>query len=491
MAQYLFDITAIWSVGLAAYYLFFRKEKFHWFNRFYLPIVIIAGIILPTISLPTIIQDAAPITRHINIHNYQQSIEYNPITSQHIHSRPLLSITQILIGIYLIGVALTSMRLAKEITQLVRLYNNSKRYKRDTQIIIETNQPMSPFSLLNYVFINNTDCYSHEELNMLLEHEQRHFKLLHIIDLIIVRISQVVFWFHPLIYLFEKNILLVHEYQADKMQVNRRKYINFLLEQNLLAASPTITHSLTYSPIKNRIMMLQKSTTRPNKYKMLFVIPVFLIAIIMFTNCSNDINVNSDYSVQKTGNTATYKGNTITLNPRKTDTVYHEDGKLTIHQWADELTAFNGNELYTVYQVRSKKQVDEYPQYSGKEEMLGQYLFNNLKEDFEQLEDGKYNMLFSSMVIDSKGQLAYHSYGGIQRFGEILQEGEQPYMASHLDEKVLKLLYNAPQYKPATIGDQAVPCEFTGVWGVGYGHPKSHAYIEVKNHEASIHFKNS
>lgn len=47
MLQYIINSSAIWLTGLIAFDIFLRKEAHHGFNRFYLLLILTAGMLIP------------------------------------------------------------------------------------------------------------------------------------------------------------------------------------------------------------------------------------------------------------------------------------------------------------------------------------------------------------------------------------------------------------------------------------------------------------
>lgn len=122
-------------------------------------------------------------------------------------------------------------------------------------------------------------------------------------------------------------------------------------------------------------------------------------------------------------------------------------------------------------------------------ETLGDYLFSELKSDFEKMGDGRYNLIFGPIVIDEHGAIAYYDYQGIQLVDVKIERIEQSFVAKQLDEKVRVLISSAPAFKPATIMGKPVPCAIFGIFGAGMDNDKSGATILVKDHRATIHLK--
>jgi len=118
-------------------------------------------------------------------------------------------------------------------------------------------------------------------------HERRHYTLLHFADLLLMQLAKIVFWFHPLAYAYNKHLLLVHEFQADKVSAQEpQQYGQFLVEQALLQTAPVLSHSFNRSPIKKRIVMLTRKSTAAARTKMLVFIPLAMVCFIFFAKDS-------------------------------------------------------------------------------------------------------------------------------------------------------------------------------------------------------------
>ena len=239
--------------------------------------------------------------------------------------------------------------------------------------------------------------------------------------------------------------------------------------------------------------MLTKRSSRIARAKMLVVLPLALVCVLGFSNCNNNTLSPEVNKPEIKGTTGAYKGNVVELEIRKNDTTIVYDSetgepKEIISSWADRPLTLNGKTIHTVFSqaYHNDIDIDTEPVFDRKWETLGDYLFENLKADFEQLEDGKYNMLFACVVIDEQGNIAYYDYSGIQQFGLPLQEGEKPFVAGNMNNKVFKLMSDAPRFTPATIQGDPVPCNLFGVFGSGMNTNKHGTYILVKDHKASL-----
>ena len=454
-----------------------------------------AGLVIPLIAWQTTMVTPAILQQAV-VNTTYTAPDFTPIIGeqQHVQQASIINTSTVLWSLYLLGVLISSIVLLRDIYKIMRLLRNGDKEKCIGYWLVETNEHIMPFSLFSHIFISRKEKYSESELALIISHELKHIQHRHGIDMVVIQLLQVVFWFNPLIYLYKKSLQMIHEYQADNIEYGSpQHYGRFLIEQALLPAGPTLSHSLAHSPLKNRLVMLTKKSKKTAQIKMLLVIPVIVLSGIMFSNCKNT-NVSPDATAPvKKGNTATYKNNTITLEVKTPDTttVYESitgEPQIVISYYADKPLTLNGETIYTIYPAPTSLMVDEFPTLP-KWNNLGEYLFHHLKDDFEKLDDGKYNMLFANMVINEKGELVFYDYSGIQRFGEEYNEAEGPYLASHMDNKVVFLLYNAPKFTPAKIDGKNVPCSFFGLFNTG-AQPSLHgSYVIVENHSAKVFYK--
>ena len=131
---------------------------------------------------------------------------------------------------------------------------------------------------MGYVFINTR--LSPEEAAEIIKHEQNHLKRNHFIDIIFIGIIKAFQWFNPAIYLFNRSLRAIHEYQADQECLTSGipvvNYQNLLLNQVFKTNTFTLTNSFSNpSLIKKRMMMMtKKPTSALASMKLLLVVPV-------------------------------------------------------------------------------------------------------------------------------------------------------------------------------------------------------------------------
>lgn len=275
MFQYLINATAIWLLGLLVFDLFLRRESYHAYNRTYLLLTLLAGIFIPFIKWKSAISSAVPIER---VYSLKEVVINSKVAATSITWQNAI------VSVYILGLVMGMALLLVDIVKVIRLYRTGEKSTHGNWKIIETGKSHAPFSLFNLLFVSDKASYSEAEWQMLTTHERRHKDLFHFADLLLVQLYRVIFWFHPLIHIYYRRLLLVHEFQADiQAKDHAATYSHFLVEQAVLNAAPVITHSFNRSPIKKRIIMLTKTSSAISKLKMAFLLPVAAICFTCFS----------------------------------------------------------------------------------------------------------------------------------------------------------------------------------------------------------------
>lgn len=200
MIQYLLNMTAIWLLGIIVFDIFLRKENYHGYNRWYLLGIMVTGVLFPLWSW-----DNNSVIYTIGGSTMAEQTNVVRETIVAATTPKVLSWEDIILYMYLGGAFIMLGRLLFELVNIMRLYRTGDKRNYNDHTIIAINKPLSPFSVLKGIYVYQPENYSSEELAMIMAHEQQHGMLYHTIDLMIMRIFQIVFWFHPLVYMLEKD----------------------------------------------------------------------------------------------------------------------------------------------------------------------------------------------------------------------------------------------------------------------------------------------
>jgi hypothetical protein len=207
---------------------------------------------------------------------------------------------EILTILYLMVSMFFLLRFIWNIFKIISLiWKNPKLKIFDTQIVlINTSTP--PHSFFRYIFVNSSDYKNGNIDHELLVHESTHCIQYHSIDILIIELVNIAFWFNPLILIFKKAIQLNHEYLADcKVLLNfdlkdyQKTLIGHVFRNNSIFLASNFNYSLT----KKRLIMMTKNNSKSKAIiRKIAVMPVFLILTIILA-CSKD-DVRKDIPVQ-------------------------------------------------------------------------------------------------------------------------------------------------------------------------------------------------
>ncbi|WP_181858352.1 M56 family metallopeptidase [Winogradskyella arenosi] len=157
-------------------------------------------------------------------------------------------------------------------------YKNPKRWKGNV-LIVSLIKSATAYSFFNTIFLGER--ISETEKSTIYEHELVHIKELHTLDLLFFEVLRIIFWFNPLVYIYQNRIKELHEYIADAKAVKQSgisEYYKSLLNQVLDVNQASFTNAFFNSSlIKKRIVMLQKS-----KSKQLHLIKYALLIPMVF-----------------------------------------------------------------------------------------------------------------------------------------------------------------------------------------------------------------
>lgn len=507
MLQYLINTTIIWLACLLFYELLLRKESFHRYNRMYLLGSLAVGLLLPLLRFDSLLPAAgnaeflSPVKHVYQLRNTIQLSTTPADTSRAIASHYYISI--ILWSLYLAGVVMGFALLLRETVVLFRLYKNGRKSVESSGTIIETGKEHSPFSFFNILFVGNRSDYNDAQWQLIVAHEREHARLLHSIDNILLILLRIVFWFHPLPHIYYKRLRMLHEFQADEVASDANSYGAFLLEQNMLQAAPLLAHSLHYSPIKKRILMLTKTkSTRPRLLKYLAALP--LITGLLLCCTAGGFPGNDPIR----DNTLHFKGNEITFGALKAipyearermakqrrafpfmeapDSVLVLDWRTNLYKMQDVPcermpVALNGEPVYgreSQYWLANGDSDYVAPVYTGPEKSIDDYLFAKLQPELDKLEDGVYRYDIDRMVLSAKGKLVYYEPRGISI--DMSEQEAQPKLdknvIQNINHQLAEAIEGSLSFKPALKDGKPVNVRISlGNW-----------VVLVKNHKTKL-----
>jgi TonB family protein len=336
----------------------------------------------------------------------------------------------ILIKIYLTGIIVFSLKLFIDIINLFLLIIKNKINKN--RIIYFNGFNTSGFSAMGYIFINR--CLGVAEAEEIIRHEQNHLESNHFLDIFFIEVVMIFQWFNPIIYLFNRSLRAIHEYQADqgclKSGMTVISYQNLLLNNVFRSKKISITNSFSNpSLIKKRMIMMSKEPSGNfSSLKLLVVIPVIILFLSAISACEKSL-------------IADKITNEITL-PEKTVTQSME---------INQAPVFNKPQIKEVVSPPPPPPpvpgqifvvVEEMPTYPGGDKALMEFINSNIKYP----EEAK-NKLIQGRVILRFAVMASGKVGSVS----VLKSVDPS-----LDEEAKRVIEALPEWKPGRQGGKPV-----------------------------------
>jgi TonB family protein len=299
MAKAALCLTVLYLI----YHLFLSRDTMYRRNRIFILLSFTLSLILPLISIQTRMpNDLQVFGRDLT----GMTVPGADIIQETAGKNSIFNWKHYLLIVYLTGIALAGLKLMIELISLLLLI---VKQKRDGQNIIKlTNSRTSGFSAFGHIFIDRSlDPYEAEEI---IRHEQKHLDRLHFFDILLIEILKVVQWFNPFVYLFDRSLRAVHEFQADEECLSSgipvHSYQGLVMNQVFRSRIFNPSNSFSNPTLikKRMIMMTKKRSKALANLKILMVVPVLAVLLIAFSTCTEKITYN-DTVIEEVTPTAT------------------------------------------------------------------------------------------------------------------------------------------------------------------------------------------
>lgn len=282
----LLKINLVLLLFAVAYYLILRRLTFYVINRGFLVFGILFASLYPFIDL----------TAFFNQQN-QQFVAFVPELNQKVKTIvPLDFISNYWLWITILfyaGVIFMAFRLVGQFVSLYRMHQKSSPGAIANFKVRILDEPVSPFSFWQTVYINPT-LHKERELQTILTHEQIHVQQWHSLDIILAELSTVFYWFNPGVWLMKRAVKENLEFITDQKILNKgvdkKTYQYSLLDVGNLIPAVEIVNNFNLSDLKKRIQMMNaKRSSKLTLSRYMLVLPVLLLTTLAFTVSKKDI----------------------------------------------------------------------------------------------------------------------------------------------------------------------------------------------------------
>jgi bla regulator protein BlaR1 len=279
MELYILKSAACLALFFAFYKLFLENTSIHNFKRFYLFGSLLASFLIPLITFTTYAEASPFIATYTAAAPQQIFIE----TKASVNYWPFVLWT-----VYGLGVLFFSLKFFKNLFGLIQKIRQNPKYRNSSFINILLNENVIPHTFFSYIFLNKKQYENHEIPAEVMLHEETHARQKHSLDIVLVEVLQIVFWFNPLFYFLKRSIKLNHEFLADRAVLNAgaetSDYQKILLAFSSNVITPTLANSLNYSSIKKRFTVMKTHTSkRAIWFRSLLILPLLCVLIYGFS----------------------------------------------------------------------------------------------------------------------------------------------------------------------------------------------------------------
>jgi uncharacterized protein (TIGR02145 family) len=295
MIAYIFKSSLSLIILFGLYWFLLRKEKLFVFNRIFLITSVVFSLVVPFISIPVNFQVAPPLNYLIPAPTNvlpEISIADNIVTSDTNISQvspvmhaSVIKIPAILLVLYFSGVILFLIRFLRNLLLIIRRNILSEKISFKGYRIVLINDKTSPCCFFKSIFLNRDDYLGGKIDKDLIEHELEHARQSHTIDIILIELVKIFYWFNPVHVLYDRAIRINHEYLADNGVINdnhdiksyAEKLLNFITGRSNMSLTSGSNHSFT----KNRLLMMTKTKSKRAVYGLR--ITIALSSILIFS----------------------------------------------------------------------------------------------------------------------------------------------------------------------------------------------------------------
>lgn len=276
------------AVCLALFYLFHKllmsRDTFHTFNRFAILSMMLLSLVLPLVHLS--LDSEAGINRG--------TVALEGLVAQTVVADggngvgDGLTLTQVLLAAYVLGVVLFVGKALLSVGSLLRLIRRARCVEVRNSIRIYTMQgDISPFSWFRYIIMSEKDWQ--ENRREIVLHEMAHIRRCHSMDVAVCNIMIVFQWYNPAAWLLKRELQTVHEYEADEAVlsagVDATHYQMLLIRKAVGERLFSMANNLNHNSLKKRITMMKIKRTNPmQKAKVAFVLPLAAMTVAAFAS---------------------------------------------------------------------------------------------------------------------------------------------------------------------------------------------------------------
>ena len=387
MSNYLIELSVIHSALMLGYWLFLKKERQYSKMRFFLLASTFLALTIPLLKLPKLL-----FTSTAAIDVPMQNIQIGSMAMASATDAPSWTYENLLIPIYIAGSLFFLFKFLSGILFLIALARKSSAVRFNDISVRKDRNIKGSFTFFNWIFLSHEIDEQQGDYDAILKHEKAHVSLGHSYDLMFFELFKVCFWWLPTAWLINREIREIHEYQADSCALkscNVDRYSSILISSTLKSNGLHLASSFHDNLILKRLIVMKQQAKNVSPWKLGALSALCALLFTVFA-CSEEPNKDS----RETG---------------------VRDNKME-------------EPIFTI--------VERQPEFEGGLDAFHRYIMNEVRYPLEARRAGVEGRVDVQFVVGKDGLLS--DVKAIKGIG------------SGCDEEAVRVLQNAPAFKPAT-----------------------------------------
>lgn len=437
------------AVCLTLFYLFHKllmsRDTFHTFNRFAILSMMLLSLVLPLVHLS--LDSEAGINRG--------TVALEGLVAQTVVADggngvgDGLTLTQVLLAAYVLGVVLFVGKALLSVGSLLRLIRRARCVEVRNGIRIYTMQgDISPFSWFRYIIMSEKDWQ--ENRREIVLHEMAHIRRCHSMDVAVCNMMIVFQWYNPAAWLLKRELQTVHEYEADEAVlsagVDATHYQMLLIRKAVGERLFSMANNLNHNSLKKRITMMKIKRTNPmQKAKIAFVLPLAAMTVAAFAsqkveNLSEKVEQESEaFSSVSDNPVVRAVGETAHVAAVKVQEEKALEEASSLSMASDTAETKSGKEFPCIPET--------FPQFPGGHIALVEYLSKSIKFPKEKEKENVRARVVASFTVEKDGSITDAKI--------VKSQGEA------FDNEALRVINGMPKWIPGTQNGKAVCVKYT------------------------------
>ncbi len=282
MINYLLEVNVGLLLFMFVYCAVLRNETQFAFKRAYLLFALLGSLIFPLFhfNVTTSTQVIPSIGKLISTYWLPEIIingNGSVVTTKASTSLSIWTVTE---WVYLFALIVLTVLFLYRIISIAKLFTTSLTYRWRNYVVSETDEAKPTFSFFHFILIGQANQLDKKEKEEILIHESIHVQKLHSLDILLVNVVGIVCWFNPIVKVYKKSLVQLHEFEADARTVENKDvdtYCGLLAKVALQSADFPLANHFNNSLTLKRINMMKTMKRKIQNWKV-----AALVAIVPF-----------------------------------------------------------------------------------------------------------------------------------------------------------------------------------------------------------------